>query len=292
LSVTVVGISWSFAFEILQNILEKAGCDSNFVLEFHETVDTHGRNAPYRWEEGLAHFVQENDKRKLYDCYINNLSPDFQPASISYGAMVSGEWYVVINSGANYYLGTGPRAVIKFREFCRNNKIKILFIEEEWSKWLGSHGYNVSVLEIPEKPHKVTISGFISDAKREINPMKAVVSAQWALVEILTCLARAKDIIVDESSDKSCTKLLNKLRVIKFFEPALASQIEAACHIRNKVIHNYGPIEKQDASLVISVVEELVEKYSNIIRANCQSYSDSYEYTTILPPKIGELGEG
>lgn len=117
----------SSVYELLK-IIGIKGCDGNLLYEIHNQANIDKK-------EPHPEFIKRS--ATFYDTFINSGYVDqWASDDISYAVKVDDVWFFAINTGSNTYLGSGPTSTLKLREFCFQNKIKILYIENSFQNWI------------------------------------------------------------------------------------------------------------------------------------------------------------
>lgn len=102
-----------------------------FYYEFHEEVDPAGI---YNCLEGLESFSARAEKfSKIFLCngYIDEI-----PAIIHIAIKMADEWFIAHDCGSNYYLGYGPRGILKLREACSNKNVACFATMDSFEEWI------------------------------------------------------------------------------------------------------------------------------------------------------------
>lgn len=121
------------------DLIDSNQYDNIIVYEFHEYIKP---ESAFNSESGLEAFRERN--AKFYDNFFSSGIVDDAPANIHIAIRISSIWFFSEDCGSNYYLGFGPRGIIKLRESCSKNGVKIFIIEEKFKDW------KIRLTEIPE----------------------------------------------------------------------------------------------------------------------------------------------
>ncbi len=109
------------------------GGNYNNILyyEFHETVNVSNIS---NCLEGLKAFA--NLSSNYYKIFLSNNYIDEEPATIHIAVKLANEWFIAHDCGSNYYLGYGPKGILKLREACAINNIAGIVSNDNFKNWL------------------------------------------------------------------------------------------------------------------------------------------------------------
>jgi len=105
--------------------------DNILYYEFHERVNPKRIN---NCLEGLESFIEHSND--YYKIFLSNGFVDEEPAIIHIAVKISEKWFIARDCGSNYYLGYGPRGILKLRKACANRNILGIASEENFDDWL------------------------------------------------------------------------------------------------------------------------------------------------------------
>lgn len=105
----------------ISKLIQKSKTQDIVVYEFHRPI-TEEKYSETSFEE----FQRRSEP--YYKTYIG-YSTDDLPANIDHVVKLNGEWYVMLDTSSNYYLGNGPSSLLMLREICFNRSIGILNVE-------------------------------------------------------------------------------------------------------------------------------------------------------------------
>lgn len=115
----------------LANLIDGGHYDNIFYYEFHEKVDPEKINDCL---EGLESFQEQADE--YHKIFMSYGFVDEQPAVIHVALKVRDEWFIARECGSNFYLGFGPRGILKLRKACANKKISAFASDENFEDWI------------------------------------------------------------------------------------------------------------------------------------------------------------
>lgn len=123
----------------LKKILSIKGCDGGLIYEIHNQLGD---------DDLTPNEEFKNRSKEFYKIFINpSLVDEWACNDISYAAKIDGVWFFAKDTGSNTYLGTGPTSTLNMREYCFNNNIKILYIENSFEKWVKEL-FNIAIVDL------------------------------------------------------------------------------------------------------------------------------------------------
>lgn len=115
----------------LAGLINNGQYNNILYYEFHEVVDP---ATNYNCLEGLEEFSKHSDK--YYKIFLSQGYVDEEPAIIHIAVKLADEWFIAQNCGSNYYLGYGPRGILKLREACYNKNVAGFASDDNFDEWL------------------------------------------------------------------------------------------------------------------------------------------------------------
>ncbi len=138
----------------IAEIINGGHYDNILYYEFHERVNPKGI---HNCIEGLESFKERSNK--YYKIFLSHGFVDEEPARINIAVKISDQWFIARDCGSNYYLGYGPRGILKLREACMNKNVLGIVSEESLDIWLKQN-FNSSILESINKKENIDLIQF------------------------------------------------------------------------------------------------------------------------------------
>ncbi len=115
----------------LAKLVEGGHYTNIFYYEFHEEVNPDGI---YNCLEGLEEF--QNRSTGTSEIFFHEGYVDEQPAVIHVALKVGDEWFIAKECGSNFYLGFGPRGILKLRDACVSRGVMGFALDERLDDWI------------------------------------------------------------------------------------------------------------------------------------------------------------
>lgn len=116
----------------LAELIDGHHYDNIIVYEFHEAINP---SSAFNSESGLESFRARNLKMGIYKNFLTSGLIDQFPAIIHIAIKISSVWFFSEDFGYNYSLGYGPSGIIKLREACHKNGVRIFALDEPFKEW-------------------------------------------------------------------------------------------------------------------------------------------------------------
>lgn len=108
----------------------KGGHYSNILYyEFHSYLDEQN---PVFESSRLSSF---QERSKGHYSNVIGYADDFE-AVIDVAVKLGGQWFIIHECGANYYLGFGPQGILALRQACTDKNVPIFVFEQKLENWL------------------------------------------------------------------------------------------------------------------------------------------------------------
>ena len=115
----------------LADLINGGHYNNILYYEFHEVVDS---SESFNRLEGLESFSECS--ANFYKIFLSYGYVDREPAIIHVAVKLAEEWFIAHNCGSNFYLGYGPRGILKLREACANKNVAGFASDNNFEEWL------------------------------------------------------------------------------------------------------------------------------------------------------------